>query len=135
MNLEDWKVRRRIVAGIAIFCWILTGIFYLTEPVPAEAMSLAVSLRIGIVMSALWLAMPTKDRPAAWANMSAKWWVTFLLGTLVSLWRPKMAPFIFAVFGVIGFLWKTKKSNAGSKKQARGKQQAEEAENARTSQS
>jgi hypothetical protein len=47
-------------------------------------------LRAGIVLGALWVCLPTKDRPAAWADFSP--WTAALLGgvLLLAILRPRV---------------------------------------------
>ncbi|QDU78771.1 hypothetical protein Pla110_04750 [Polystyrenella longa] len=106
MNLEDWDVKRRIVGVFAILSWIAAVVFYVTAP--ESEVFLGGAVRIGAVMSAIWLALPNKDRAAAWANMSGKWWVTLGISTLAMVIRPKLAPGILIVLAIISFLWKSK---------------------------
>ena len=67
---------RRLLVGIiavalltaAALLWILPG------PSTSQQTLLwrAACGRIGVVMVALWLAMPTRTRPAAWANLNPR---------------------------------------------------------------
>ncbi|RMG37355.1 MAG: hypothetical protein D6725_08985 [Planctomycetota bacterium] len=45
-------------------------------------------IRVGLVLAALWIALPTKDRPAAWANISKRTLVVALIGLLALLRLP-----------------------------------------------
>lgn len=60
-------------------------------------------MRVGLLMSAFWLALPTQDRPAAWANVSR----TTFIGLIVSLFAmfrfPKVAFGMIAVLGAMHF--------------------------------
>jgi hypothetical protein len=62
-------------------------------------------MRVGLVMAALWLALPTKNRPAAWANMSP-WVLWGMLGLIVTIAaRPRIALYAIPwliVLAVIG---------------------------------
>ncbi|MEZ6049110.1 MAG: hypothetical protein R3C11_26750 [Planctomycetaceae bacterium] len=105
MNFEDWEVKRQIVGILAILCWIATGIFYLTNP--ESELFLGASVRIAIVLSAIWLALPSIMNSAL-VRLSGKWWVTFGLGTLAAVIRPRLAPGVLVVLVVLSFLWKPK---------------------------
>lgn len=51
-------------------------------PGAAGAALAGATARVGIVMVALWLALPTRNRPAAWAKVSSAWTVPVVLATL-----------------------------------------------------
>jgi hypothetical protein len=75
MEDPNAAVRRLLVGGIAlallttaVLLWILPG---MSTTGPA-AMWRGACGRIGTVMAALWLAMPTRTRPAAWANLNPR---------------------------------------------------------------
>ncbi|MCA9041666.1 MAG: hypothetical protein KDA65_15040 [Planctomycetaceae bacterium] len=108
-------MKKRLVAVIALLCWGAAGIFYVTNP--ESQIFLASSVRIGLVMSAIWLALPSKEQAAAWAKISSKWWVTLGVGLVIGLIRPKLAPGILLLFAVIGFLWKPKVQKPSSQPQ------------------
>jgi hypothetical protein len=67
---------RRLFAGVialsllaaAVLLWILPG----PSTSQATAMWRGACGRIGIVMAALWMAMPTRTRPAAWSNLNPR---------------------------------------------------------------
>jgi hypothetical protein len=67
---------RRLLAGLiavtllaaAALLWILPGV----STSQAAVMWRGACGRIGIVMAALWMAMPTRTRPAAWAKLNPR---------------------------------------------------------------
>ncbi len=60
-------------------------------------------VRIGVVLGALWLALPTKTRPAAWARIRP-WHIGILIVFLILL--PRLKPLLPAILIgiVIGWL-------------------------------
>jgi hypothetical protein len=76
-RMDDPNVdARRLLAGIiavvlltaAMLLWVLPGV----STDQAALMWRAACGRIGVVMVALWMAMPTRSRPAAWANLNPR---------------------------------------------------------------
>ena len=61
-------LRRALVGTVAIAC--LCGAATLWWLRPEAAVWYASLLRAGVVLSVLWLALPSRSRPAAWAQMS-----------------------------------------------------------------
>jgi hypothetical protein len=67
---------RRLLAGLiavtllaaAALLWILPGV----STSQAAVLWRGACGRIGIVMAALWMAMPTRTRPAAWAKLNPR---------------------------------------------------------------
>jgi hypothetical protein len=73
MGESKTAVSRPLVGGLAIG---LFGIAFMLSLWPnllsgaAGATVGGAAARVGIVMAAFWLALPTRNRPAAWANVS-----------------------------------------------------------------
>jgi len=67
---------RRLLAGIiavllltaAVLLWILPG----ASESQATVLWRAACGRVGVVMVALWMALPSSTRPAAWANLNPR---------------------------------------------------------------
>jgi hypothetical protein len=67
---------RRLLAGIiailllvaAVVLWIVPGV----STSPGGLMWRAACGRIGVAMVALWMALPSSTRPAAWANINLR---------------------------------------------------------------
>ena len=75
MDDSDAAIRRMLVGVVAItlltaalVLWILPG----ASANQATLMWRAGCGRMGVVVAALWLAMPTRSRPAAWANLNPR---------------------------------------------------------------
>jgi len=70
---------RLLVAAIAGGCLLSGGAIWLLDS--RDNLWCGPLIRTGLVMGALWLALPTKGRAAAWANVS--WiWVVLIAGAL-----------------------------------------------------
>lgn len=74
-------MNRWSIGLIAATCFALAAVVHFTlEGSAAELWEGSLS-RVGVVMCAVWLALPTRDRDAAWAHLS---WQT-VAGTLLAL--------------------------------------------------
>jgi drug/metabolite transporter (DMT)-like permease len=76
---------------------------------PAGATLCGVAARVGIVMAALWLALPSRGRPAAWANLST----TSLASAAMAVMAIFRVPFrimipLSATVMVLGFVLRPK---------------------------
>jgi len=77
---------RRLLAGLiavtllaaAALLWILPGV----STSQGAVLWRGACGRIGIVMAALWMAMPTRTRPAAWAKLNPRSVAAVLLAAL-----------------------------------------------------
>lgn len=58
--------------------------------------------RVGLLMFALWIALPSKGRPAAWANLSKPMLVLFLLVAVLLAVRPWIAVPLLALMALAG---------------------------------
>jgi len=61
-------VNRTLVGILAIVC--CTAAVVVAAGFPEQEGLGAACQRVGLLLSAFWLALPTKSRPAAWANVS-----------------------------------------------------------------
>ena len=57
-------------------------------------------------MGALWLALPSKNRPAAWATMSSNTFFGLVLAVMGIAYRPKVAIPIVLVLGILALILK-----------------------------
>ncbi len=86
---------------IALLCFATSaGAAFMGELQTAWASAM---LRISLVLGALWLALPTRSRPAAWAGFSV-WWLAGLIVFAVLLPRIKYILPILLVGVFIGWL-------------------------------
>jgi cytochrome bd-type quinol oxidase subunit 2 len=102
MSSEKIAINRTLVGVIAVICLAMYGVMGQTRP--DLPMWQAAFGRIGLVMSAFWLALPSKGREAAWANVSRSTLIGLVLGVVGVAVRPKIAVPVLAVMGVLGYL-------------------------------
>jgi hypothetical protein len=106
MKDNNVAVSRPLVGLLAICCLVVAGLIRMLAPDHQEAqLWLAGFIRVGLVMTAFWIALPSGDRPAAWANISRHTLIGIALGTLALLRLPfrVVLPVAVAV-AVIGFV-------------------------------
>ncbi|MBA3312189.1 MAG: hypothetical protein M3552_03640 [Planctomycetota bacterium] len=83
VTLNRWLVG--ITAGV---CFAASAVVALAAP--QEQMWWGGLLRAGVVLAALWTCLPTKNRPAVWADFSPTT-AALLIGTLLlAIVRPKI---------------------------------------------
>lgn len=67
-------------------------------------------MRAGLLMGAFWFALPTKNRDAAWANVSP-WTLVGMIGSVVGIAaRPRVFVPLLAALAVIGFFLRPRKT-------------------------
>ncbi len=90
---------------VAISCFVGAMIVYLLER-DLSNVWFSILLRIGLVMSAIWLALPSKSKPAAWANVSPTTLGIIVVAIVGIGYRPKIALPIIVGVAVIGYFLK-----------------------------
>ncbi len=91
MPNERRTVSRPLVGWIAIGLFAAAGLLEMWPallPGAAGATLAGAAARVGIVMGALWLALPTRNRPAAWANLRVNFVAVGLLAVMALLRIP-----------------------------------------------
>ncbi len=71
----------------------------------------AAFVRVGLVMAALWVALPTRERDAAWANVSPITLIAILVFALVFVRRPLVFLPILVAVAAIGFFVRPRRSS------------------------
>ncbi len=69
----------------------------------------AALLRVGLLLGAFWLAMPTKTRPAAWKSFSSNWTLVGLIITAIVIPRAKMMFPVIAIIAGIAYFARPRK--------------------------
>ncbi|QDT38771.1 hypothetical protein [Stratiformator vulcanicus] len=106
----------RLVGLIALGCLLGAGGSYLF--LPHKPSLYAGFIRVGLLMSALWLALPSKNREAAWARLSplgVAIWVATLLLVAIS---PKLGVPLLIVLMVIRFIRRPLRGSAAAKRKS-----------------
>ncbi len=97
------QVNRALVGAIALSCLAAGAALLWWDS--WENVWCGAFIRVGLVMSAIWLAMPTSKRDAAWANVSPYTLVGLLIGALLVARYPRRAlPFMAVVLVLAYFL-------------------------------
>lgn len=84
MDATSPLINRRLTGLLALGCLGAGGLIALLDT--AENIWCGSFIRSGLMLGALWLALPTRGRAAAWANVSP-WWFVALAGVMVVLVR------------------------------------------------
>lgn len=96
----DLVNKRTPVGVIAVACLVASGALMFW---PEHEGVRAAFLRVGLLMAAFWLAMPTKSRPAAWKSLQSPWTLPIIVVTAIFLPRLKYMLPVIAVFAVIAW--------------------------------
>ena len=89
---QQVPVNRTLVGVIALACLIGGAFVWLQLPVQEGSqlsMLAAALIRVGLLMVAFWVALPTKNREAAWANVSPSRLAGVMLAVLIVAARPR----------------------------------------------
>lgn len=95
----------RLKVGL-IAAALLVGALVVWIAWPEQDMLLGGLVRVGALMSALWIAMPGGGREAAWANISKSTMLAFaaiVLAVVLPRFRVMLFPILVAI-GVLGYL-------------------------------
>lgn len=96
-------LNRHLTGLLALACLVAgIGIAYGDSP---ENIWCGTFIRTGVMMVALWVALPTRGRAAAWANVSP-WWIVALVALLVVLVRRPLVllPIVAGIVVLMAFL-------------------------------
>ncbi len=102
MTNDELLRKKRIHVGlIAVVC--LIAAFALNWFPEHEGLQGAM-VRVGILLSAFWLVLPTKDRPAAWKKLSSNWVIGMAVVGAIAMPRARaMFPVIAIIIGIAMF--------------------------------
>ncbi len=112
MNDGKITINRPLVGLIALACLGLSlGLWFKGSVEPDDDMVMgggagAAFFRVGLLMSALWLALPGKGREAAWAKVTPGTFVGLLLAVYAVVRLKWMAIPILAAFGLLALILK-----------------------------
>ena len=97
---SELRQKRTLVGLLAICCVVLAAILLLMGRSDAFASAL---LRVGLLLGAFWLALPTSGRAAAWARVSP-WTVGLLVVAALLLQRFRVFLPVLLVGALIGWI-------------------------------
>lgn len=104
-------INRPLVGIISLVCLALWIFLYVRDP-NAEGDMLVWQggfMRSGLLMGAFWFALPSKNREAAWANVSP-WTLVGMIGGLLAFARfPKAGGAMLVAGAIIGFFLRPRK--------------------------
>ena len=109
MNPEKLPVNRTLVGLVTLLClgaWLAIWWFAPQDNNQDDTQWLllrAAFVRVGCVMAAFWLALPTRSRKAAWANVSPMTFAGILLALFAAAYRPRIVIPILIVLAIVGF--------------------------------
>ena len=92
--------------GIALVMW-LRGVDEHTE------LWFAGFIRVGLLMSAFWVALPTGKREAAWANVSPATFIGLILAVLLLPRYPRFVIPALVVLAILGFVLRPRRRSRG----------------------
>ncbi len=102
MVSEDDLRKKRIYVGILSIASVVGSV--VLEFYPDNEGLQGALLRVGLLLAAFWLAMPTKSRPAAWKSISSNWTLVGLVIAAIVMPRAKaMFPIIAIIAGIAYF--------------------------------
>ena len=105
MSQGKIAINRTLVGVLALVCLAsAVGILMFAPSEDNWNMWQAGFTRVGLVMWAFWIALPSGDREAAWANVTPLTFVGIILAVVCIAYRPKVAIPVLIVLTVIGFL-------------------------------
>lgn len=88
MTTKTIPVNRTVVGLIALGCLgTAIGLVFTTDWMPDNnsiALLQGGLARVGLLMGAIWLALPGRNQPAAWANVSPRTLVGLLLAVILT---------------------------------------------------
>ncbi|EDL58439.1 hypothetical protein [Gimesia maris] len=107
MSGEKIPINRTLTGLISLGCLgIAAYLFWLAPPDQFAQQDVATGafMRVGLLMFALWLALPTRNRDAAWANVSPWVFVVIIMAVVGVAVRPKIVVPLLIVMAVFGFV-------------------------------
>lgn len=100
MPEQSVSVNRTLVGVIAVACLCAGLAIGLVDSF--ANLWCAAFVRVGLVTGALWIALPSRGRDAAWANISPLTLAAVVLGALVFARRPRVFFPLLVVFAILG---------------------------------
>ena len=99
MSHEKYPVNQMMVGLVTLVC--LGSALAIWLFAPQNTMLQAAFVRVGCVMAAFWLALPTRFRDAAWANVSPTTFAGILLALFAAAYRPKIVRYMIPILIVL----------------------------------
>jgi uncharacterized membrane protein len=98
-------INRTLVGVLALGCLLAAVAIWIGAPDDKQwTMWCAAFTRVGLLMSAFWIALPYGNRDAAWANVTPWTFLGIILSVVGVAARPRVAIPILIVLAVVGFV-------------------------------
>ena len=111
MSGEKITINRTRVGFLTLACWAASLAILLFAPKEdgwrlqdAWYLWLSGFVRVGLLMGAFWLALPTRHRKAAWANVSPTTFIGLILAVILLPRFPRIIVPILIVVVIIGYV-------------------------------
>ncbi|MDA0832113.1 MAG: hypothetical protein O2955_08300 [Planctomycetota bacterium] len=85
------EINRPLIAALAVVCLLIGAIWWYLTVGDQMPIWPGVFMRIGMFLGALWVALPTRTRPAAWAKVSPWTFAGLFLIILMFARNPRIA--------------------------------------------
>lgn len=95
MNEDELRSKRVLVGLIAVVCLSVSVVLLFF---PGNEGLQGACVRVGLLLGAFWLALPTRTRPAAWKGLASNWILLTAIVTAVFIPRAKAMFPVLAVF-------------------------------------
>jgi hypothetical protein len=107
------EVNRPLVGVIALGCLVIAGALW--QMPDSNDMWVAGFMRAGLMTGAIWLALPTKNRQAAWANVPPRTLIGVVGGIVVVAARPRVLIFFVPILIALAVLGKVLKGRGADR--------------------
>ena len=105
MNDAKIAINRTLVGVLALSCLGAAVAIWVYAPTGTDWMLWRGAFtRVGLLLAAFWLALPSGHREAAWANVTPMTFIGILLAIAGVAARPKVAVPVLIVLAVLGFV-------------------------------
>jgi hypothetical protein len=104
MISEEELRSKRVYVGILAIGFLIAGLVVFAAHPDREGVQGAL-LRVGVLLGAFWLALPTKTRPAAWSKVSP---LTIGIAVAVAAFLPRLRYVLPLVAAVAAIAWYTR---------------------------
>lgn len=109
MNERRIPINRALVGIICVACFAAALGLWLKGVDETGELWFAGFIRVGLLMAAFWLALPTQNRDAAWANVSPATFVGLLLAVILMPRYPRYIIPALVLLVILGFVLRPKR--------------------------
>jgi len=111
MSSEPITVSRPLVGVLTVACAVIGGVLYWNQPEGTTDNIVPHGfLRVSLLLAALWIALPSKGREAAWARVTPGNLLGGCLMLVLVAIRPKIALLALVVLVVAAFFLRPRQS-------------------------